>query len=130
MPVPMTRRIHSSKVLGLVWATALATLASDTPDKHLICTHAGLLCLLSGSGFQQLMDSSSVACSRSAMAGAGKALHSRCHSPAELEPLVKGRGADPTVRGSAAAGDQALSLRVSVLSSKEAATHLVLLGEG
>ena len=37
MPEPITRSIHSSKFLGLVWATAFATLASASPIRHLIC---------------------------------------------------------------------------------------------
>ena len=40
MPEPMTRRIHSSKFFGLVWAMALATLASTKPVRHLICEAA------------------------------------------------------------------------------------------
>lgn len=38
MPAPMTLMIHSSKFLGLPCATALDTLASTTPAKHLICS--------------------------------------------------------------------------------------------
>lgn len=37
MPSPMTRMIHSSKFLGLPWAVVLATLASTSPVKQLIC---------------------------------------------------------------------------------------------
>lgn len=37
MPLPITRRIHSSKFVGFPWATALATFASATPDRHLTC---------------------------------------------------------------------------------------------
>ena len=40
MPSPSTRRIHSSKSLGLVVAVELATSAVDKPAKHLIYTEA------------------------------------------------------------------------------------------
>ena len=37
MPEPITRRIHSSKHLGLPVAVVFVTLASTRPVKHLIC---------------------------------------------------------------------------------------------
>jgi hypothetical protein len=39
MPSPITRRIHSSKFLGFVFAIWFATLASIRPVRHLICKH-------------------------------------------------------------------------------------------
>ncbi len=77
MPSPMTRMIHSSKFLGLPWAVVLATLASISPVRQLICsTHADVSsptvtlgsCVLSGKtdrpGLDGLACSSLLRCNR------------------------------------------------------------------